>query len=34
VRVVWTGDHLDAARRIQDALVPPARAAVDGHALS
>jgi hypothetical protein len=24
-RVMWTGDHLDAARRLQDALVQPAR---------
>jgi hypothetical protein len=28
VRVIWTGDHLDAARRLQEALVGPARAAV------
>lgn len=28
VRVIWTGDHLDAVRRVQDALVPRARAAV------
>ena len=34
VRVIWTGDHLDAARRLQDSLVGPARAAVDSHALS
>ncbi|MDE3134451.1 MAG: hypothetical protein KGL15_10315, partial [Acidobacteriota bacterium] len=27
VRVIWTGDHLDAARRLQDALVGPARVA-------
>jgi uncharacterized membrane protein YccC len=33
VRVIWTGDHLDAARRLQDMLVEPARAAVDAHAL-
>jgi uncharacterized membrane protein YccC len=33
VRVIWTGDHLDAARRLQDMLVPPARAAVEAHAL-
>jgi uncharacterized membrane protein YccC len=26
VRVVWTGDHLDAARRLQSTLVGPARA--------
>jgi hypothetical protein len=28
VRVVWTGDHLDAARRLQQDLVGPARAAL------
>jgi hypothetical protein len=28
VRVIWTGDHLDAARRLQATLVEPARAAV------
>lgn len=33
VRVIWTGDHLDAARRLQDALVAPARQAVSEHAL-
>jgi len=27
VRVIWTGDHLDATRRLQDTLVGPARAA-------
>ena len=26
-RMIWTGDHLDAARRLQGALVGPARAA-------
>jgi uncharacterized membrane protein YccC len=26
-RVIWTGDHLDAVRRIEDAIVGPARAA-------
>ncbi len=26
VRIIWTGDHLDAARRLQDGLVGPARA--------
>jgi len=30
VRVIWTGDHLDAVRRIQESLVGPARAAVAG----
>jgi hypothetical protein len=29
VRLVWTGDHLDAARRLQEAIVPAARAAVE-----
>jgi len=31
VRMIWTGDHLDAARRLQGSLVEPARtaAAVD-----
>jgi uncharacterized membrane protein YccC len=28
VRVIWTGDHLDAVRRLQEVLVEPARAAV------
>ncbi|MDQ1745609.1 MAG: hypothetical protein QOE23_3948 [Pseudonocardiales bacterium] len=27
VRVIWTGDHLDAARRLQATLIEPARAA-------
>lgn len=27
VRVIWTGDHLDAARRLQEILVGPARVA-------
>ena len=30
VRVIWTGDHLDAARRLQESLVGPARVAVAG----
>ena len=30
VRVIWTGDHLDAVRRLQEALVAPARVAVGG----
>jgi hypothetical protein len=34
VRVIWTGDHLDAVRRLQQMLVEPARAAVAAHALS
>jgi Fusaric acid resistance protein-like len=34
VRMIWTGDHLDAARRLQAALVEPARATTDRRALS
>lgn len=34
VKVIWTGDHLDAVRRLQATLAEPARAAVAGHALS
>jgi uncharacterized membrane protein YccC len=34
VRVIWTGDHLDAVRRLQEMLVEPARAAVSENALS
>ena len=30
VRMIWTGDHIDAARRLQDTLVDPVRAAVEG----
>jgi uncharacterized membrane protein YccC len=30
VRVIWTGDHLDAVRRLQETLVGPARAALSG----
>jgi hypothetical protein len=33
VRVVWTGDHLDAARRLQALVAQPARAVVAEHAL-
>ena len=33
VKVIWTGDHLDALRRLQEQLVEPARAAVAAHAL-
>ena len=29
VRMIWTGDHLDAARRLQSSLVGPARATHD-----
>ena len=29
VRMIWTGDHLDAMRRMQRALVEPARATAD-----
>ena len=28
VRVIWTGDHLDSVRRLQEMLVQPARAAL------
>jgi hypothetical protein len=34
VRMIWTGDHLDAARRLQAMLAGPARTAVQEHALS
>ena len=34
VRVIWTGDHLDAVRRLQTTLVDPAREAVSQRALS
>jgi hypothetical protein len=34
VRVIWTGDHLDAVRRLQSTLVEPAREAVSQNALS
>jgi hypothetical protein len=30
VRMIWTGDHLDAARRLQTLLVAPARVAGAG----
>jgi uncharacterized membrane protein YccC len=33
VRVIWTGDHLDSVRRLQEMLVEPARAAVSERAL-
>ncbi len=33
VRMIWTGDHLDAARRLQASLVGPARAATGRGAL-
>jgi len=33
VRVIWTGDHLDAVRRVQTMLVGPAREAVSEEAL-
>jgi uncharacterized membrane protein YccC len=29
VRLVWTGDHLDATRRLQESIVPAARAAAE-----
>jgi hypothetical protein len=34
VRMIWTGDHLDAARRLQASLIAPARTAVLQHALA
>ncbi len=34
VRVVWTGDHLDSVRRLQETLVEPARAAVAERSMS
>jgi hypothetical protein len=33
VRMIWTGDHLDAARQLQAALVEPARAITDQQTL-
>ena len=33
VRMIWTGDHLDAARRLQDSLIEPARTATSVDAL-
>jgi uncharacterized membrane protein YccC len=33
VRVIWTGDHLDAVRRLQATLVAPAREVAAQHAL-
>jgi uncharacterized membrane protein YccC len=33
VRMIWTSDHLDAARRLQGTLVGPAGVAAQGHAL-
>jgi Fusaric acid resistance protein-like len=33
VRMIWTGDHLDAARQLQAALVGPARAITDQQTL-
>jgi hypothetical protein len=34
VRMIWTGDHLDAARRLQEILAQPARTAVEQRALA
>jgi hypothetical protein len=34
VRMIWTGDHLDAARRLQSVLVPPVRAINEQSALN
>jgi hypothetical protein len=33
VRMIWTGDHLDAARRLQGSLIEPARTAAAVNAL-
>jgi hypothetical protein len=33
VRMIWTSDHLDAARRLQETLVGPAGVAAQGRAL-
>ena len=32
VRMIWTGDHLDAARRLQGSLIEPARTAASVNA--
>jgi uncharacterized membrane protein YccC len=32
IRMIWTGDHLDAARRLEASLIGPARAAADQRA--
>lgn len=34
VRMIWTGDHLDAVRRLQSAVIGPARAAAEARPLS
>lgn len=34
IRVIWTGDHLDAMRRLQEMVVEPARAAAGEHPLA
>jgi hypothetical protein len=34
VRMIWTGDHLDAARRLQATLADPARTAVEQRAFA
>jgi len=34
VRMIWTGDHVDAARRLQEMLAEPARTAVRERALA
>jgi uncharacterized membrane protein YccC len=34
VRMIWTADHLDAARRLQQALVDPARTVLELRAMS
>ena len=32
VRMIWTGDHLDVVRRLQAAIIAPARATAGQHA--
>ena len=34
VRMIWTGDHLDAVRRLQSAVIGPARTAAAARSLS
>jgi hypothetical protein len=34
VRMIWTGDHLDAARRLQESLVGPAEAVTEAARLT
>jgi hypothetical protein len=34
IRVIWTGDHLDAVRRLQAVVAPPAQTATSAAASS